>query len=122
MKAKNVTLVCKSKMRHFLAHVADERVRDIIQQNAIITGGAIASMLRGEPVVDFDIYFRTKEATYAVAQHFVKQFVENPPPRFKDDKKQIEVFVESLEDRCPRDHQVCWRGVGVWACCGVPIL
>lgn len=98
MKAKNVRLVCGSKMRHFLASVKDESVAKLIKENTIITGGAIASMLRGEEVSDFDIYFRTKEATLTVAKYFVKQFSDNPPPRFKNTGK-VDIVVESLEDR-----------------------
>lgn len=98
MKAKNARMCCKAKMAHFLKHVADERIRGIIRDNAIITGGAIASMLRGEDVKDYDIYFRTKEATYEVAKYFVQQFSKSPPPRFKTGGD-VKITVEPLEDR-----------------------
>jgi len=98
MKAKNVKSVCRSKLRHFLATVADEAVRKTIEENAIITGGAIASMLRGEEVSDFDIYFRTGDATETIAKYFVKQFCGNPPSRFKHGGT-VDISVEKLPDR-----------------------
>ena len=99
MKAKNVRLVCRNRLRHFVKSIKDETVAKIIQGNAIITGGAIASMLRGEEISDFDIYFRTRDATEAVAKYFVKQFADNPPPRFKHDNKTVKIHVETLDDR-----------------------
>ena len=101
MKAKNVRSVCKAKMREFLSHVEDEDVRKTISENAIITGGAIASMLLGEKVHDFDVYFRTKDATASVARYFVKKFKENPPPRFTASmgKDKVAIYVSVLDDR-----------------------
>ncbi len=98
MKAKNVKSVCRNKLRRFCESVEDETVRKAIEDNAIITGGAIASMLRGEDVSDFDIYFRTQAATFQIAEHFVKQFSANPPPRFKTGGT-VEISVEMLPDR-----------------------
>ena len=98
MKAKNVKAVCRRKFNHFLKHVEDDAAQKAIEENTIITGGAIASMLRGEPIHDFDLYFRTKDATRIAAEYFVAQFSKNPPPRFaRGDKVDITVRVE--EDR-----------------------
>lgn len=98
MKARNAQMVCRAKIHHFLKHVKDERIAGIIRENAIVTGGAIASMLRGEEVKDFDVYFRTKDATYEVAKHFVQEFSQNPPPRFRTGGD-VKIYVESLPDR-----------------------
>ncbi len=40
----------------------------------VITGGAIASMLLKEPVNDFDVYLRTKQATRVLAEYYVAKF------------------------------------------------
>ncbi len=98
MKAKNVKSVCNSKFRAWSKSIDDDRVRDLVSQNAIITGGAIASMLLGEEVNDFDIYFRTREATIAVAEYYAAQFCKNPPKRFKSGSP-VQIFVEDLPDR-----------------------
>lgn len=98
MKAKNVRLVCRNKLKHFIESIDDPEIQKVVRENSIITGGSIASMLRGEPINDFDIYFRTKEAALRVAWYYVKKFKENPPPRFKNGGN-VEIYVEDREDR-----------------------
>lgn len=98
MKAKNVKSVCNSKFKSWLKSIDNDRVRELVAKNTIITGGAIASMLLGEDVNDFDVYFRTKEATFEVAEHYANQFANNPPKRFKDGNPG-QIYVENLDDR-----------------------
>lgn len=66
----------KRKVGEWLESIKDETVREEARKNVIVTGGAIASMLLGEPVNDFDMYFRTKESTVAVAKYYVNEFNE----------------------------------------------
>ncbi len=99
MKAKNVKAVCRNKMNGFWKHVRNDAVRETLKNNTIITGGAIASMLLGEDVNDFDIYMRTKAAAFHVAEHYTTEFAKNPPPRFKTSPGQCEIHVENLDDR-----------------------
>lgn len=75
MKVKNIQSVCRSTFEKWLKSITDDRVRELARENTIITGGAIASMLLGEEVHDFDLYFRTREATRAVAQYYVEKFL-----------------------------------------------
>jgi hypothetical protein len=90
-----------SKVQEWLASIDDEGVRKTASENTIVTGGCIASMLLGEKVNDYDVYFRTKEATRRIAEYYVNRFKENPPPRFKDDwaGKTVQIGVE--EHYCP---------------------
>lgn len=98
MKAKNVKSVLRKKVNHFLSNVQNEQVREVLRDNIIVTGGAIASMLLSEDVNDFDIYLRTKEAAFQVAQHYANEFEKNPPPRHRDGEP-CKIFVEQLNDR-----------------------
>ena len=75
MKAKTIRAVLAKKFDEFTASIDDESVRKIVQANTIITGGCIASMLLGEKVNDFDLYFRTKAACVAVGEYYVSKFV-----------------------------------------------
>lgn len=89
MQAKTMKSVMRKKIDAWAATVTDPAVAEIIKQNAIITGGAIASMLMKEPVNDYDVYFRTGESAFAVANYYVKKFVEekkNSVPLFLCDK------------------------------------
>lgn len=73
-KAKTIKAVLRKKVDDWLASIEDESVRALAKKNTIVTGGSIASMLLGEPVNDYDLYFRDKETTKAVAEYYVKRF------------------------------------------------
>lgn len=53
------------------------KIRTLIKRDVIITGGSIASMLLGDPVNDYDVYFKTKSTARAVAEYYVKWFNDN---------------------------------------------
>ena len=75
MQAKTMKSVMRKKIDAWAVSVGDPVVSQIIKDNSLITGGAIASMLMSEPVNDYDVYFRTGEAAFAVANYYVKKFV-----------------------------------------------
>ena len=79
MKIKTIKKILDDKFQDWLEILGEEKdlpseTFELIEKNAIITGGAIASMLLREEVNDFDIYFRTKAAALAVANYYVARF------------------------------------------------
>ena len=74
MKAKTIKQVLNRKVGAWLATIDDPAVLKALEGNIIVTGGCIASMLLGEDVNDYDVYFRTKAATLAAANYYVKKF------------------------------------------------
>lgn len=66
----------KKKIEEWLETIADEDVRKAAARDTIVTGGAIASMLLGDQVNDYDVYFRTKATTKLVAEYYVTKFNE----------------------------------------------
>lgn len=66
----------KLKIDDWVKTIEDENVRKLAEKNVIITGGCIASMLLGEKVNDYDVYFRNKETTLAVAKYYVEKFID----------------------------------------------
>lgn len=76
MKAKTISKVLRAKFDDFTKSITDEQVKKLVKAHSIITGGAIASMLLGEKVNDFDIYFTNKETVLAVAKYYRDKFVE----------------------------------------------
>lgn len=74
MKGKTIKAAIRKKMDDWIASIEDEPLRDLVEKNAIVTGGCIASMLLNERVNDFDVYFRDKETTKAVADYYVARF------------------------------------------------
>lgn len=90
-------LVC----RHFdrwVESIKDESVKKLVQQNTVMTGGALASLLDTNKVNDFDFYFRTRETALAVARYYVAQFNANPPTRFRGEGGNVKVWVEDCAD------------------------
>ncbi len=63
------------QLKCWLNSIEDEQIRKIAAENVIVSGGAIASMLEGKSPNDYDLYFRTKEATQAIAQFYVDRFI-----------------------------------------------
>ena len=75
-KKNGIRLELKKKIDDWIRSIDDEEVRKLTANNVIITGGAIASMLLGESPHDYDIYLKTKESTKALAEYYVKKFME----------------------------------------------
>jgi hypothetical protein len=74
MKSRSIRSVLRAKHSEWLESIMDEGVRDLVKHNSIYTGGCLASMLLGEPVNDYDVYFTNRETALAAAQYYVAQF------------------------------------------------
>lgn len=73
-KAKTIKAVLAKKFAALCASIEDEAVRKLVEKNTIITGGAVASILLGEKVNDYDLYFTNKHTAEAVADYYVERF------------------------------------------------
>jgi hypothetical protein len=74
MKRKTINAIMSKKFNDFVSSIEDENVRQLVEKNTIITGGSIVSMLLNEDVNDYDLYFRNRETTSAVAKYYVERF------------------------------------------------
>ena len=88
MNAKNLGKSLKATVDRWIKSIEDESVADIVRKNAIITGGAIVSLLTGEVPNDYDVYFKTKESCEAVARYYADQWNKAHP-----DKRQVYIEV-----------------------------
>ncbi len=79
MKQITIKKAMRWKMRNWLKSITDENLRRDIAKSAYVTGGSIASMLLGEKVNDFDIYFKDKETLVKVCEYYITQFKKNNP-------------------------------------------
>lgn len=95
-KAKTIKAIITKRLNAWVDSVKDEKVKDLLKNNVIVTGGCIVSMLQGEEVNDFDVYLRNKETAAAVAEYYVAQFKESHP------KLDFELYVDYTPD---------WRGI-----------
>ena len=93
-KRKGIKKELNKKIEDWLNSIDDKEVQDLARKNTIVTGGSIASMLLGEPVNDFDIYFRDIKTAKAIAEYYVNQFKVNNPDLLLD----IKVLEEDREN------------------------
>lgn len=111
LKAKTIKSVIRRKLDAWLDTITDEALREKCRKEAVVTGGCIASMLLGEPVNDFDVYFRTKETVKAVADYYVKDFLAR---KKKQGGVQIACYVEELKDSAGKDRvRIVIKSAGV---------
>lgn len=101
MKAKSIKSIIRRKIDQWLDTIDNENLRKKVSKSVIVTGGSIASMLLGEEVNDFDIYFRDHTTTEAVARYYVDKFVSRKangikaPLRVLDEEGRIKIVVQS---------------------------
>jgi hypothetical protein len=74
MTSKGIREHLRRKFTNFLESIEDETICNLVENNTIITGGCIASMLLGERVHDYDIYFRSRDVARRVAEYYVDRF------------------------------------------------
>ena len=77
MKAKTIKKVLRAKIDEWLASIEDERIRKLAADQSIVTGGAIASMLLNEAVNDYDVYFKSRDAAFSIAEYYVARFAQS---------------------------------------------
>ena len=95
LKSKTIKSVIRNKINAWLDTIKDEPLRDACRKEAIVTGGCIASMLLGEDVNDFDVYFRTKGTVLAVAKYYVAEFKKG---RAEQGGVPVEIYPEEITD------------------------
>lgn len=100
MNGKNIKKHLNNKLNDWISHIDDEEIKKILKKNVIVTGGAIVSLLTGEKLHDYDVYFRTKESCLAVTNYYVKKWNESHPDkpvsvRVVEETGKIDCFVQS---------------------------
>ena len=100
MNSKNIKKHMNAKMRDWLNSITDEEVKKAIKENTIVTGGAMVSLLTGESIHDYDVYFRTKEACVTVAKYYTELWNKNHPNdrvaslKVEDDKTEMKKVIK----------------------------
>jgi hypothetical protein len=94
VKTKTIVKTLTAKHASWCKSISDARVRKIAEDNVIITGGAIVSMLLKEEPNDYDVYLKTPEAALAIAEYYVAELKKNPPAAFEAVKDNIKAIME----------------------------
>lgn len=107
LQAKTIKAVLRKKVNQWAASITDPEVKKLVLRDTICTGGAIASMLLGEPVNDYDLYLKTKEAVLAVCGYYIKEFQANTNSKYD---VSIEVDGDRVKILVPSDGIVSEKG------------
>lgn len=73
-KSKTIKNIIKTKIDQWIQTIEDTSLREQVSKNTIVTGGSITSMLLGEDVNDYDIYFRNYDTALKIANYYVLKF------------------------------------------------
>lgn len=97
MNSKNIKKSLKNKIEDWLKNISSERIKEIIKENAIVTGGAIVSLLNGEKPNDYDIYFKTKSAVIEIAKYYAELWNDTHDKKVEiiEEDKRIQCFIRS---------------------------
>lgn len=100
MNGKHIKQHLNKKMEDWLASIDNEEVKKAIKGNVIITGGALVSLLTGDEVKDYDVYFKTKEALITVAKYYVDKWNKENPEKTasvtEDKEGRVRIFISSV--------------------------
>lgn len=97
MNSKNIKKSLKNKIEDWLKNISSERIKEIIKENAIVTGGAIVSLLNGEKPNDYDIYFKNKSAVSEIAKYYAKLWNDTHDKKVEiiEENERIQCFIRS---------------------------
>jgi hypothetical protein len=70
MRAVQIEKLLTGIFAKFLKSVTNPDIQKVLKEQSYITGGCIPSMLLGEFVNDYDVYFDTKEAAEKIREHY----------------------------------------------------
>jgi hypothetical protein len=91
--------IIRRKIGDWLESIDNVELRVFLYDKIIVTGGSIASLLRGDRVNDYDVYFTTREAVTRVAKYYLERFAANPPKRMQQSHLCMYVDDKSDHDR-----------------------
>lgn len=77
MKTNTIKMLLNDRLTSWMNSIKDENLRRMVKENTIVSGGAISSMLMGDKINDYDVYFRNRETVIAIANYYVKLFNDN---------------------------------------------
>ena len=117
MKKKTIESLIRFKIEDWIKHIVidkkeneeddvfkqrQEKFHQDIKDNIIVTGGCIASMLLGEDVNDYDVYFKDKRVAKDVAIFYVnklakKSGIEDLSVSSEANSKVSRIFVEETD-------------------------
>lgn len=79
-KSSGIKKQLNTVLHNWIRSIDDDNLQLLLHKNTIVTGGSICSMLMGDSVNDYDIYFKNKDTAIAVAQYYMAKHFDTPCP------------------------------------------
>lgn len=79
-KSSGIKKQLNTVLHNWIRSIDDDNLQLLLHKNTIVTGGSICSMLMGDPVNDYDVYFKNKDTAIAVAQYYMTKHFDTPCP------------------------------------------
>lgn len=76
MQRKTIQKAIKSKLESWLSTITDDKLRDKVKNNIVVSGGSICSLWLNEQVNDYDVYLKDENVCYELAHYYLKGFQE----------------------------------------------
>lgn len=99
MNSKNIAKSLKAKLDDWCKNIDDNEITKMIKENAIVTGGALVSLLNGDKPNDYDIYFKNKESVLKIAQYYAEKWnkahKDKTLVQIKEEDGRIQCFIQS---------------------------
>lgn len=97
MKKKTINAIINKKIKEWLDSIEDKELIKKIQNDIVVTGGCITSMLLNEEINDFDIYFKTKESLLSICQYYCQKFNQSNDriAKVEDHEGRLKIFIQS---------------------------
>lgn len=77
MKRRNIERKLREVLNKYADSIVDTQLANDVKKGCLITGGAIANMLLGEEVNDYDIYFKDRDLVIRVAEYYCDEARKN---------------------------------------------
>lgn len=90
MNVKNIKSHLNDVVREWL-NTLPCTIRHHVANNVYVTGGSIVSLLSGDRVNDYDLYFRTVMSASLVAEHYAREIGEVMVPVINPDRVSIKI-------------------------------
>lgn len=108
MQVKTIQKVVSSKLNEWLETISDQKLREDVKNNLLVSGGCITSMFLGEPVNDFDVYIKDINVLVRLANYYVpnrvldgrlrEQYLKEYFADFEDTERNINEMMSDLDN------------------------
>lgn len=108
MQVKTIQKVVSSKLNEWLETISDQKLREDVKNNLLVSGGCITSMFLGEPVNDFDVYIKDINVLVRLANYYVpnrvldgrlrEQYLKEHFADFEDTERNINEMMSDLDN------------------------